>query len=269
MKTKLQVQITTVIFLFIVSIVAAPAQSGPTVAVAIDPTTGLPMAQPEPQWIDPNWKDPVKVLPSLNFLDGLPVREVARYLLEQFTNDFDIIIPSSYQLPKTSQSIDSGDYGVTLQLKNVTASEVFRAMNLEFEVENTPLRWQLTMNGSRPTAVLRVVPELIPPQPPPPESRHMVIYVGDLIGFGKSGDTNELHQLSDIADTISRVWAVSGVRRPNSSGHLDIYSPAQLLIVNGTPDQLNLAEQTIAALKQKIQFDNYKSESSQKMETPK
>ena len=36
-----------------------------------------------------------------------------------------------------------------LQLRNVTASEVFNAMNLLFENNHTPLRWELKLNGRR------------------------------------------------------------------------------------------------------------------------
>ena len=49
-----------------------------------------------------------------------------------------------------------------MRLKNVTASEVFNAMNIVFETENTPLRWELRMNGNRPAAVLYVLPDLLP-----------------------------------------------------------------------------------------------------------
>ena len=63
---------------------------------------------------------------------------------------------------------------------------MFRAMNLEFEAENTPVRWELKMNGDRRLALLRVIPALIPSAArdsvPPPvyEKKQTVSFVGDL-----------------------------------------------------------------------------------------
>ena len=39
------------------------------------------------------------------------------------------------------------------------ASEIFNAMNLVFETTNAHLRWELMMNGHRPTALLRILPD--------------------------------------------------------------------------------------------------------------
>ncbi len=106
MKTKLPLQIPIVLLILVAAMITASAQPAPKKAPAvnpvtglpasggvplIDPTTGLPPA-PAP-WKDPNWPEPAKVLPNVNFPEGLPLSEVARYLREQFSNDFDVVIP--------------------------------------------------------------------------------------------------------------------------------------------------------------------------------
>jgi hypothetical protein len=203
MKYKLHMRTPAAIFILTASLVAAAAQPAAGFAPLVDPVTGLPITPPAHPWKDPDWKDPIKVLPEVNF-DGLPISEVARYLRDQFSNNFDVMIPTGYvqknavatsnQVSGQPRSLDPNAYTVKLQLRNVNASEIFQAMNWEWENENNPVRWQLMMNGNRPTALLRVVPELLthgPPPPPAPEIKRMVFFVGDLIGEGKLGDTNE------------------------------------------------------------------------------
>src|SRR5580704_9811101 len=146
MKTKLQ--ILTAIAFTIISITASAQTPGINPATglpsppSIDPNTGLPFdgadgafmdAKGQRTWIDTNWVDPDEMLPSLSY-DNFPLTEVARNMRDRFTNDFDIILP-------TTGPCDPTAYNATLELKNVTASQVFRAMNMEFELENTPLRW--------------------------------------------------------------------------------------------------------------------------------
>jgi hypothetical protein len=274
MKYKLHLRTPAALFLIIVSIAAAAAQPAVGIATAIDPATGLPIAAPVREWKSSDWKEPSKVLPEVNF-DSLPVSEVVRYLREQFSNDFDIVIPSTYtpvnSSPATGQELvaPSGQI-VKLQLRNVTASEIFHAMNLQFEAQNNPVQWQLMMNGNRPTALLRIVPELLPhapPPPPAPEIKRMVFFVGDLVGDEKTASMAKTMRMKSIVDTIARVWGESGL----SGGHsiettfdtvsaafgrgsieqVQIYAPAQLLIVTGTPDAIELAQQTLKALKQK------------------
>lgn len=268
MKAKLPLRIPTALLILIASITAVPAQLGPKDAPAvnsatgfpipttIDPSTGLPTAKP--QWISPNWKGPAKVLPRVR-LEGLPVSEVARYLLQEFSNDFDVVIPNANIPNYTGNPVKSiGDYPINLWLRNVTASELFRAMNLEFEAENTPVRWELTMNGNRPTAVIRVVPALLPPAPKPPPLERKVIFVGDLLGNEKSGGMT----MDQIIHTISQVWS-DAYGKP---GKIQFYDPAQLLIVTGTPDQIDFVRQTIEALKQKVELARPKSAENKEIE---
>ena len=240
--------------------VVTPAPSLPA-PPTIDPATGLPILQPSAPWKDPNWKDPDQVLPDCSY-DGLPLSEVSKDLRDRFKNAFDVLTPYEWRNPgDPSRSIDPIDpqsFLIRMRLKNVTASEVFNAMNLLFETENTPLRWELTMNGKRPTALLRVLSALVPvasvvPQPSPQEPQRMIYFVGELLADEKSGGMT----MEQLIDTISEVYDMSdlsaGKTSPISS-NLKFHKQAQLLIAKGTVDQIRLLEQIIAALKQKAQL---------------
>ena len=204
----------------------------------IDPATGLPADGSPPfkdangaaTWIDPSWKDPNKALAKVNYL-SLPLSEVANQLLTQYNNSFDIIFPTA--------SVDPTQINVVLRLNNVKASEIFSAMNLQFELDNTPVRWELTLNGSRPTAILRSLPQLAPPQ------IRKVFFVGDILA-DYSGTNDEI-KLDRISDTILHLGAAGET--------VQKYIPGQLLIVSGTPDQVDLVDQTLRALKEKAEFD--------------
>src|SRR5258706_1968478 len=164
--------------------VVSPAPALPPPPV-IDPATGLPVSPPAP-WKDPNWKDPDKVLADFSY-DGVPLEEVAKHLRDQFKDAFDVLIPNDWRHPNNPGiSIDPRTAPIKMQLKNVTASEAFNAMNLVFETENQPLRWELKMNGNRPTAVLRVLIDLMAAYGDRPPER-MIYFVGDLISNEKTG----------------------------------------------------------------------------------
>jgi hypothetical protein len=187
MKTKLQILVALIAVLSIAfSIEKASAQQPAPVPAPIDPQTGLPESGPNidtatglpadgsppfkdsngtATWIDPNWKDPNWALESVNFAN-LPLSEVARHLREQFKDNFDIIFPNTTVVAAGTTMVDPTQIFVELELKNVKASEIFSAMNLQFELSKSPLRWELTLNGSRPTALLRNLSQLAPPAPP-------------------------------------------------------------------------------------------------------
>src|SRR5262249_16939392 len=122
--------------------------------------------------------------------------------------------------------------------------------NLLFEAENTPLRWKLAMNGSRPTVLLRVMPELVPRKPakPVPDSpQRKVFFVGDLLGEEKNGGMT----MPKLVKTVSELFQMSyGAPK----GVIQFHEEAQLLIVTGTIDQISFMQQTINALSQKIQL---------------
>ncbi|HEY4417573.1 MAG TPA: hypothetical protein VGO57_17920 [Verrucomicrobiae bacterium] len=258
MKNKLQVCVVAAILLFITSITVATAQTNNgNIPETLDPATGLPVASPV-QWIDPSWGDTGYSMSEINFT-GLPLPEIARQLKENFTNHFDIIFPDLNKSLSGMPEFDFRSITVTLQLKTVTATEVFNAMNLQFEAGNVPVRWKLFMNGHRPTVLLSVLSQDMPPAQ---QIKRMVFFVGDILRLDNS---------SNVVDTIAHVWDSGGLSQTHivtshnqdtvcanysndSTGQVQIYLPAQLLIVSGTSAQIELAQQTLQALKQKLAF---------------
>jgi hypothetical protein len=293
MKSKLHLQSLAAIFFLTVSLGAAPVQKGPGTPPAVDPNTGLPITMPQPgntgglaapqpasQWMDPKWKDPDIVLTNV-FYDGLPLNEVVRHLQDKFNGCFDVLVPVNVDINWQSTMI-------RLQLKNVTASEVFNAMNLVFENDQTPLRWELKLNGKRPTALLRVLAEPSPKYPPPaiidpttglplptpaidpttglpvPEPKRMVYFVGDLTGDAKSGGMT----MEQIVKAVEQVWDMT-YHEPRV---VQFHKDAQLLIVSGTDDQIKFVERTLHALREKVQLDRERhqaAESKPKTDEPK
>jgi hypothetical protein len=271
MKSKLYLQSLAAIFFLTVSLGAAPAQKGPGAPPAVDPNTGLPITtmpqpgsggglaalqpQPAPQWMDPNWKDPDIVLTNV-FYDGLPLSEVARHLRERFKDSFDV-------LANGNGDIDPSAVMIRLQLKNVTASEVFNAMNMVFENDRTPLRWELKLNGKRPTALLRVLtepghknpPPAIDPTTglplPPQETKRGVYFVGNLLGDEKYGGMT----MEQVVQTLSEVQQMSF----GSESALQFHKQAQLVIVTGTDAEIEFIGNTLTALKQKEELDARKA----------
>src|SRR5208283_4867638 len=280
MKSKLQIQIPAAILFLILSLAVAPAQPAPSSAPAvnpatglpaadgapaIDPTTGLPVLPPAPQWIAPNWSDPDIVLTNVVF-NGWPLSEVAKILRERFKDRFNNDSFDFLPMPKTFGK-DGGDETIQLQLNNVRASEIFNAMNLVFENDRTPLRWEL-MQSATPAhhvnrwVMLRVQPEAAPtdvPQTKPPETHRMVYFVGNLVGDEKSGGMT----MEQIVKTITDVWPAE-FGKPE--GVIQFHKDAQLLVANGTPDQLEFIHQTLAALEQKVQAARPKSSESKDTE---
>ncbi len=224
------------------------ARYGAAAPGSIDPTTGLPAADPSTQWKDPKWKDPDKALAEVSY-DGVPIGEVARDLRKKFNDAFDIVVPNSWQSPNNPAIVtEPGNTQIRIQLKNVTASEVFNAMNLVFETENTPMHWELKMNGNRPMVVLRVFPGPLGPAPEQP--RRHVFFVGELLGDEKTGGMT----MEQLVKTISEVYEMSyGTSQGPISNHLQFHKQAQLLIAMGTNEELSFVSETLAALRQKIQ----------------
>jgi hypothetical protein len=222
-----------------------PAPAPPP--LTMDPRTGLPV--PQVTWIDPSWKAPSKMLSEVNY-DGLPLSEIARQLVQEFKGEFDVLLPRGWQDPNSPNvSVDPPSASMTMRLKNVTLPEIFNAMNLVFEAENTPYRWELKMNGNRPIAMLRVLPQLLPvPQPPEPPAvnptTRMVYFVGDMVD-----DSGGMERL---VKTISEVFRMS---YGEAKGVLQFHKDAQLLIVTGTKDQISFVQQTLSALRGKAQAE--------------
>jgi hypothetical protein len=248
MKSNHPLRTLTSILFLALSLFAASAQQPPGAGPAIDPTTGLPVAQPAPpRWDNASdWKDPGKVVPSIQW-DGIPVPEAARILRTQFSNEFDIVIPGSYQPVGfvSTVPVDVETYSVKLQLRNVTAGEIFGAMNLEFEAENTPLQWVPRMNGDRPTAVLRFVPALLPP---PAQIERKVFSASSIIGDEHSGGM----AMSEVIHTIDQAWHQTYTSQGDANV-VQYYEPAQLIIVSGTSDQISFVAGILDALDAKVE----------------
>jgi hypothetical protein len=270
MKPKLLPQILITIVV-LCSSGAAPAQRNPippapVVAgwpVAIDPTTGQPLAQGIPDWKDPNWKDPDLILTNVSYREGVPLPEVIRNIRDLFHGQFDIITPvnwgnNPYNPPLIdpangqpvavagSSAVDLSVIAVTLELKNVTASELFNAMNLIFENDRTPLRWELKLNGKRQVALLRVLTDPVPTMRPLDTRSQLirrVYFVGDLIGEEKTGGMT----MDQLIQTVQAVWKTTY----NEPAALQFHKEAQLLIVSGTSDQIDFAQDLLNALKQR------------------
>lgn len=197
------------------------------------------------------WKDPDKVASQVVY-ENLPVTEVVANLKELFNNEFDVLLPFG------SQDTRWSEVSIALRLKNVKASEIFNAMNLVFESAKTPLRWELIMNGHRPTALLRDLHEPIstvdidpttglPRSPKPaPVERPMVFFVGDLVGDPKIGGMT----MEEIVQTVSDVckFALAGE-------HISSHKQAQLLIVRGTEEDIAFVQNTLVALREKARLD--------------
>ena len=228
----------------------------PTTGQSVDPATGAPLAPAveQPNWKDSDWKDPDIVLADVNF-DGLPMSEIASFIRERFKGEFDIILPAPSGGQGAFNSITGMPVPLTdwngeilqLHLKNVTASELFNAMNLVFENDKMPLRWELKINGHRQIALLRVLVQPYPsafPAPPPEAPVRRIYFVGDLIGDEKNGGMS----MEQIIKTISDVWQMTDT----ANGNIQFHKEAQLLILSGTPNQVEFMEQTLKALRQKV-----------------
>jgi hypothetical protein len=133
---------------------------------------------------------------------------------------------------------------IRLQLRNVGVSEVFGAMNLMFENDKIPLRWQLRMNGSRKMAILRVLAAPNPGAYAPKDVQRRVYFVGNLIGDEKNGGMT----MEQIIKTVTDVWRMADA----SGGNIQFHKEAQLLVVTGTTSQTDFMEQTLKALGQKV-----------------
>jgi hypothetical protein len=235
---------------------------------------------PAAQWIAPDWKDPAQVLPDVS-LDGVPLTEIARMIRGWFKDSVEVIVPASWESPPLGAnarvinfSLDA--VSVHLHVKNVNAEELFNAMNLTFEAENSPVRWQLLMNGDRPLAVLRVLPALLPgveeaknegsstaPAAPPPEKKRMVFFVGDLVGEGMNME--KLYRI--VCDVYEKGYAGTG--GPTAQNDIKFHEDAQLLIVNSTPDRVDFVQNTLHALRDKARLDATAAGSNAKKESPK
>jgi hypothetical protein len=209
--------------------------------------------------------------------DGIPLGEVAKQLKTSFSNQFDVIITPSLS-PVTGPGIAANPAAeplepsailINLRLKNVTAGEIFNAMNLYFEAQNIPVRWELKMNGHRPIAVVRLAEEPAPDNAlaRPYAAERIVIYVGDLLGEGLTMD-NLVEKLREIYTMASVPTHPALPRTPTMVPHIAGHKETSLLIVSGTPEQIGIIRSTIDALKQKVEADRHKAAAKAGPESP-
>jgi hypothetical protein len=244
---------------------ASTTQTAPATTITADPNASLPVPTPTDQWIQPNWPDPGLVLPEVEF--DLPLKDVGAKLRKQFHDAFDVILPGScdWENPDDSTpiSLDPTQVAMRLQLKNVTATEVFNAMNLVFEAQNTPLRWELRMNGNRPLALLRVVPALLRQQigekETPLARKRMVFFVGDLVGDGKFGGMT----MEKLFETVKQVYEAAYGDSGMNGDHLKFHQEAQLIIVNASVDKIDFVQHTLAAMREKARMSKRTAVDSQ------
>ena len=241
MKTLLQAVILT--SLFSACMVCAPLPAQPA---------GNTNAAATFEWKHADWKDPDQTIAELTY-DNLPLAEVVHLLKSRFTNYFDVVMPESFSTTPSALAPDGrtipaeatevSSISVKLQLKNVTASEIFNALNLKFDLDKLPLRWELLVNGRRPTAVLRVleVPRTESVTKPSETRSRAVFYVGDAVDSRMPID-KVLGTIAEIAD-----------RSKHADFQISIHKDAELIVVSGTREDVDLIRETLAALKQKAE----------------
>ena len=138
-------------------------------------------------------------------------------------------------------------------------------MNLTFENDKTPLQWELKVFGHRQIALLRVLLDPAPADAPrPPEKLQQRIYfVGDLIGDERNGDMT----MDQIIKTITDIWQMTD----NTNGKIQFHNEAQLLVVTGTPGQIQFVDQTLSALHSRAEWTRFlaKSQPKAKADEPK
>jgi len=96
------------------------------------------------------------------------------------------------------------------------------------------------------------------------EPKRMVYFVGDLTGDAKSGGMT----MEQIVKTVEEIWDMTY----HEPGVVQFHKDAQLLIVSGTPDQIAFVQQTLGALRVKVQLDRSRhqaAESKPKTDEPK
>jgi hypothetical protein len=251
MKSKLCLAILAVILTAPLGV--GLAQNNFVPGQAFDPTTGMPIPPPPApasEWKDTNWIDPDVILTNVAF-ESVPIVDVGNFLREHFHNEFDIILPKHWGSAQMAVSQsgpgaipDWDSTPVSLQLKNVSASEIFIAMNLIFENDRTPLRWDLRLNGKRRIALLRVLMDPVIQNGGTPQPAHRIYYVGNLIGDEKNGGMT----MEQIIKTVTDIWEMGDA----AGGKIQFHNDAQLLVVTGTSAQVDFVEQTLKALGQKV-----------------
>jgi len=175
--------------------------------------------------------------------NGMPLDEVAQRIVNIFKNQFDLILPADSDLSTIP---------VKLELKNVNAIEIFNALNIYFETGNIPAHWKLTLNGSRPTALL----EMKKPKetaPAEPERKHTVFSIADILY--SNGPKVPPERVDETMEAVNAV--LQDIQKPNTPAvntpggpQLKIHMQAGILVFTGTSEETELVRSTLQALTQ-------------------
>jgi hypothetical protein len=182
-------------------------------------------------------------------IDSASLNEVALNFARIFENQFDVILPPN----------DRATSSITLQmrLKDVRAIEVFNAMNLYFQAQKLEARWTLTLNGTRPTAILTVLPPSKPPvaATPPPATEKIAPTVFSIVEIlslnSEAGDKQPTDSLADAIAAVLDDLQKPGRAKVNAPGGptLKMHAQAGILVFSGTWEETELVRSTLAALK--------------------
>ena len=189
--------------------------------------------------------------PQLDFTFELPLNEIAKKIVLQFKNQFDLILPSDF---------DPATIMVKLELKNVNAIEIFNAMNMYFDTGNIPAHWKLTLNGSRPTAILEIKKLPVTPAPPSvePARKHTVFSIAELLYMDNQPDKRAAWITAQVSGVLYDIQK-PGHPPANESmpgglltqgTAIQIHKEAGLLVFTGTAEESELVHSTLEALKQ-------------------
>jgi len=186
-------------------------------------------------------------------IDSAPLNEVAWNTSRIFKNQFDVILPPA----------DPGLPTVVVQmrLKDVRAIEVFNAMNLYFQAQKIEARWTLTLNGTRPTAILAVLPpaKLPVPATPPAETEKIAPTVFSIVEIlspsSAAGDKQPTDSLADAIAAVLDDIPKPGRAKVNAPGGpiLKMHAQAGILVFSGTWEETELVRSALAALKDAAQ----------------
>jgi hypothetical protein len=178
-------------------------------------------------------------------IEGAVLNEVASSTARMFQNQFDLILPPA--------DPDLSKMAVQMRLKDVRAIEIFNAMNLYFETEGIPAHWTLTLNGSRPTAILGVEKnQAATPLAETEKTRYIVISVADILyASGLALNKPFAHNLEAAVAAALDDVRKPGRARVNTPGGpvVKVHAQAAILVFSGTWGETDIVRSALEALK--------------------
>jgi hypothetical protein len=238
------------------------------IAAADATNAAVPAARTPPPTklvIPPEWKLAVEAR-DYNF-DNLPLTEVTRNLQDEAKQQIDVLMPGSVVLHwpppgQPAETTETAGIPIKLRLKNASVIEVFQAMNMLFEIESTPLRWELAMNGQRPVALLRQLEAeptaRVPGGGTPAEVRpkpvtYSVVAVEALFGAPDAGGMKPDALSTILLETAQETLGASSTRK------IQFHPGSGLLILSGTEEELRFMQDVLKALRDKFMLEQSRS----------